>query len=363
MVPFPAVPRASVLRRAAGGKSVLDRRARRGEAGRNKAPWGAAMIIRRHLLAGLALSLPAIRSAAAAWPADRPIEVIIPFPPGGGVDAVGRFATHHITARLPGVRFVVVNRAGASGQLGMEAIFNAAPDGYTIGAIGSLNVSTLPLERPVRWKAEEFTYFANIVDDACGLWVLANSPLRNLADLVARLKRQPESVSVGSAAGVGSDDHLVLLGLEEKADVRALHAPFNGTAQVQRDMLSGAVDVASFNMSEGIVLLREGRIRCLGQASPARWSAVPDVATFREQGFDVVVGSARGIVGPPGFPPEAARALEAAFAAAFADPEFTAAADRVSLPLRPLVGRAYRDMVLAEGEAVRAMFARRPWRR
>lgn len=322
------------------------------------------MIARRHLpLAGLGLALPAIRPAHAAWPADRPIEVIIPFPPGGGVDAVGRFATHQITPRLPGVRFVVVNRAGASGQLGMEAIFNAAPDGYTIGAIGSLNVSTLPLERPVRWKAEEFTYIANVVDDACGLWVLGNSPLRNLGDLVAALKRTPESVSVGSAAGVGSDDHLVLLGLEEKADVRALHAPFNGTAQVQRDLLSGAVDVASFNMSEGIVLMREGRIRCLGQASPARWSAAPDVPTFREQGLDVVIGSARGIVAPPGFPPEAARALEAAFAAAFADPEFTAAADRISLPLRPLVGRAYRDMVLAEGETVRAMFARRPWRR
>ena len=322
------------------------------------------MIARRHLpLAGLGLALPAIRPAHAAWPADRPIEVIIPFPPGGGVDAVGRFATHQITPRLPGVRFVVVNRAGASGQLGMEAIFNAAPDGYTIGAIGSLNVSTLPLERPVRWKAEEFTYIANIVDDACGLWVLGNSPLRNLGDLVAALKRTPESVSVGSAAGVGSDDHLVLLGLEEKADVRALHAPFNGTAQVQRDLLSGAVDVASFNMSEGIVLMREGRIRCLGQASPARWSAAPGVPTFREQGLDVVIGSARGIVAPPGFPPEAARALEAAFAAAFADPEFTAAADRISLPLRPLVGRAYRDMVLAEGETVRAMFARRPWRR
>lgn len=322
------------------------------------------MIARRHLpLAGLGLALPAIRPAHAAWPADRPIEVIIPFPPGGGVDAVGRFATHQITPRLPGVRFVVVNRAGASGQLGMEAIFNAAPDGYTIGAIGSLNVSTLPLERPVRWKAEEFTYIANVVDDACGLWVLGNSPLRNLGDLVAALKRTPESVSVGSAAGVGSDDHLVLLGLEEKADVRALHAPFNGTAQVQRDLLSGAVDVASFNMSEGIVLMREGRIRCLGQASPARWSAAPGVPTFREQGLDVVIGSARGIVAPPGFPPEAARALEAAFAAAFADPEFTAAADRISLPLRPLVGRAYRDMVLAEGETVRAMFARRPWRR
>ena len=323
------------------------------------------MITRRHLpLAALGLSLPMVRSArAAAWPTDRPIEIIIPFPPGGGVDAVGRFATHQITPHLPGVRFVANNRPGASGQLGMEAIFNAAPDGYTIGAIGSLNVSTLPLERSVRWKAYEFTYLANIVDDACGLWVLPNSPLRSLADLVAALKRQPESVSVGSAAGVGSDDHLVLLGLEEKADIRALHAPFNGTAQVQRDLLGGSVDVASFNMSEGIVLMRDGRIRCLGQAAPTRWSAAPDVPTFREQGFDVVIGSARGIVAPPGFPPEATRAMEAAFTAVFADPRFTEEANRISLPLRPLVGKAYRDMVLAEGETVRAMYARRPWRR
>jgi len=175
------------------------------------------------------------------------------------------------------VRFVANNRPGASGQLGMEAIFNAAPDGYTIGAIGSLNVSTLPLERPVRWKAEEFTYFANVVDDACGLWVLPGSPLRSLGDLVAALKRRPESLSVGSAAGVGSDDHLVLLGLEEKADVRALHAPFNGTAQVQRDLLGGSVDVASFNMSEGITLMRDGKIRCIGQAAPQRWSAAAEV--------------------------------------------------------------------------------------
>lgn len=322
------------------------------------------MIARRHLpLAGLGLTLPFIRPALAAWPADRPIEVIVPFPPGGGVDAVARFATHQVTHRIPGVRFVIVNRPGASGQLGMETIFNAAPDGYTIGAIGSLNVSTLPLERAVRWKAEEFTYIANVVDDACGLWVLANSPLRSLADLVAALRREPESVSVGSAAGVGSDDHLVLLGLEEKAGVRALHAPFNGTAQVQRDLLSGAVNVASFNMSEGVVLMREGRIRCLGQASRQRWSAAPDVPTFREQGFDVVLGSARGIVAPPGFPAEAARVMEAAFTAAFADPAFTRDAERVSLPLRPLVGQDYRAMVLAEGEAVRDMYARRPWRR
>ena len=231
------------------------------------------------ILGGGALAMPWVNSAKAAWPQDRAIEVIVPFPPGGGVDAVARFATHQVTPRLPGVRFVISNRPGASGQLGMEAIFNAAPDGYTLGTIGSLNVSTLPLERPVRWKAEEFSYIANIVDDPCGLWVLANSPLRSLGDLVTRLREKPEALSVGSAAGVGSDDHLVLLGLEEAANIRALHAPFNGTAQVQRDLLSGAVDIASFNMSEGIVLMREGRIRCLAQASPTRWSAAARAAS------------------------------------------------------------------------------------
>ena len=107
------------------------------------------MLRRRQLalLGGGVLAMPWVKSAKAAWPVDRAIEVIVPFPPGGGVDAVARFATHQVTPRLPGVRFVISNRPGASGQLGMEAIFNAAPDGYTLGTIGSLNVSTLPLER------------------------------------------------------------------------------------------------------------------------------------------------------------------------------------------------------------------------
>ncbi len=277
------------------------------------------------------------------------------------MDAVGRFATHQDHPAPAGVRFVANNRPGASGQLGMEAIFNAAPDGYTIGAIGSLNVSTLPLERPVRWKAEEFTYFANVVDDACGLWVLPGSPLRSLGDLVAALKRRPESLSVGSAAGVGSDDHLVLLGLEEKADVRALHAPFNGTAQVQRDLLGGSVDVASFNMSEGITLMRDGKIRCIGQAAPQRWSAAAEVrpsASRLRRGGGLGARHRRAA----GFPPEAVRMMEAAFTATFADPAFTRDAERVSLPLRRGRAGLSRHGAGRRG-GVRALFARRPWRR
>ncbi|MCS6890681.1 MAG: tripartite tricarboxylate transporter substrate binding protein [Rhodovarius sp.] len=321
---------------------------------------------RRAMLAALALPGLLARGRAAAqqpWPLDRPIEVYIPFPPGGGVDAMTRFGLHHAGARLPGARFVFINRPGASGQLGMEAIFNAAPDGYTLGGIGSLNIWTLPLERPVRWRAEEFTYIANIVEDPCALWVLGTSPLHNLHDLVRALRARPEGVSVGSAAGVGSDDHLVLLALEEAADVRALHVPYNGTAQVQRDLLSGAVDVASFNLGEGVALMREGRIRCLGTAAAERWHLTPEVATFREQGFDVQIGSARGIVGPPGIPAPIQARLREAFAQAFEDPRFAADAERVALPIRPRLGEEYRAAVMREGENVRALFARRPWRR
>jgi tripartite-type tricarboxylate transporter receptor subunit TctC len=321
---------------------------------------GNTMPTRRALLA-LPLAAPAF--AQTPWPGERAIEVVIPYPPGGGVDAMTRFGLFHAGLQLPGARFVFVNRAGASGQLGLEAIYNAAPDGYTLGGMGSLNISTLPLERTVRWRAENFSFIANVTDDPCALWVLAASPLRSLADLAAALRGRPESLSVGSAAGVGSDDHLVLLALEEATGIRALHAPYNGTAQVQRDLLSGAVDVASFNAGEGVALLREGRLRCLGMAAPARWALLPEVATFREQGFDVVLGSARGIVGPPGLPAPILHTLREAFTAAFETPRFTLEAERVALPLRPLVGEAYRAMVLAEADQVRALHARRPWSR
>lgn len=315
------------------------------------------MTTRRALLAA-PLAAPALASAQG-----RTTEVIIPYPPGGGVDIVARLGFAHAGARLPGMRFAFVNRPGASGQIGNEAIFNAAADGLTLGALGNLSIWTQPLERPCRWRAEDFTAIANVVEDPSGLFVRADSPLRSLDDLIRALRGRPESVSVGSAAGVGSDDHLVLLALEEAANIRALHAPYNGTALVQRDLLTGALQVASFNMGESTALLREGRIRALGQAAATRWSGTADVPTFKEQGFDVVIGSSRGIVGPPGMPAELVERLRDAFRQTFADPRFTLEAERASMPLRPLVGEDFRQLMLAEGAWVRALYARRPWSR
>lgn len=317
----------------------------------------------RRGIAGALLSAGLARPALAqpAWPAGRPVEVIVPYPPSGGIDLMARLLTRHLPGALAGVTFVVTNRVGAGGQIGNEAIFAARPDGYTLGAVATLGFITKALERPMRWRTEDYTYLANAVDDPGALWVRADSPLRDAADLRAAALRRAEAVSVGTAAGTSSDDHLLLLAFEAATGAKALHVPYNGTAIAIRDLLGGQLDVASYNLGEGLALLREGRTRCLGQAAPARWPAMAEVPTFREQGMDVLGGSARGFVGPPGLPPEIAARLIAAFRTVLAEPGFLAEAERLNLPLRPLFGEEYRAAVLAEAASARALYERSPW--
>ncbi len=318
---------------------------------------------RRHLMAGLAaatLGLP--RIAKAAWPGDRPIEIIVPFPPGGGVDTMARMILPGLQAQLPGARFVVVNRPGAGGQLGWEAAFGAAPDGYTLAATSVPALVTYPMERQVRYRALEFIYIANVVDDPGGLFVAANSPLRDLRDLIAAAKARPGQISYGST-GIGSDDHLLVIALEELAGAPPMtHVPFNGMAPLSTALLGGHLQLGAFNMSESLALLRDGKIRALGQAAATRWAGTPEVPTFAEQGQQLISGATRGIVAPPGLPAEIRARLEAAFRAALADPTFIKEAERLGLPLAPLIGDAYRAEVERNEKDLRGLWQRRPWR-
>lgn len=322
------------------------------------------MITRRQIGAGAlaALAAPSIATAQSGWPNERPIEVIVPYPPGGGVDSMARFVTQHVTAHLPGARFVIINRAGAGGQLGWEAAQAAAPDGYTLAATSVPALLTYPIERQTRYQAMRFTFIANVVDDPGGIFVAPNSPIRTLADLVAAARARPGAISYGST-GIGSDDHLLMIAFEELSRLQPLnHVPFNGMAPEATAMLGGHIDVGVFNMSEGLALLRDNRIRCLGQAAAARWSETPDVPTFKEQGFDMISGATRGIVAPPGLPAPIAARLEAAMRATLADPAMQQEANRLGLPLRPLIGAEYRAEMEREEQNLRGLWQRRPWR-
>lgn len=323
-------------------------------------------VTRRGLAAATAavLAAPALsRAQGSDWPTGRPIEVIVPYPPGGGVDSMARAVLPVLQKHLPGSRFVVVNRAGAGGQIGWEAAFNAAPDGYTLAATSVPALVTYPIERQTRYRTLEFSYIANVVDDPGGLFVTADSPLRSLADVVAAAKARPGTLSYGST-GIGSDDHLLAIAFEEAAGITTPmnHAPFNGMAPEATALLGGHIDIGIFNMSESLALLRDGKIRGLGQAAARRWAQTPEVPTFREQGLDVISGAQRGFVGPPRLPADIQARLEEAFAKALADPQFVQDAERLGLPLAPQVGAAYRAEIEKADRDLRALWQRRPWR-
>jgi tripartite-type tricarboxylate transporter receptor subunit TctC len=325
---------------------------------------GTAMTMTRRALGAATAALAAAPSLArgqSGWPGERPIEVIVPYPPGGGVDMAARIVMPFVVKHLPGARYIVTNRTGAGGQIGFEALFNAAPDGYTLGGLAVPAISTFPLERRVRYRPMEFTFIGNVVDDPNTIYVGANSPHRTLQDLVNAAKARPGFLNYGTT-GVGSDDHLLMLNLEELAGLQPMnHAPFAGAAPLLAQVLGGHIELGVGNIAEILAPMRDGRVRALGQASVQRWEAAPDVPTFREQGFDIVAGSARGIAGPPGLPEPIRTRLEQAFTAALADPAFLQEAERVGLPLRPLVGTSYQTMAQEVEAMVRALWQTRPW--
>ena len=320
------------------------------------------MLTRRRLAALGATSAAALviaGTARAAWP-ERPLTMIVAFPPGGGTDVAARTLARFLERDL-GQPVVVLNRAGASGEIGWGELARARPDGYTIGFTNTPNLITVPIERQARFRFEDFAPIANIVDDPGGFWVLTDSPVRSLAELVAEAKRRPGELSYGTT-GVGSDDHLAMLALERLTGARFLHVPFAGSSQVRTALLSRQLALAVVNMGEGMVDWRQGLIRPLGATAVRRWEGAPDVPTFRELGFDVVEGSMRGIGAPAGVPRPVLDRLALAVRRAVEDPEFRAAAAQQMLPLRYLGPDEYRAELLALKAHYERLWAAHPWR-
>jgi tripartite-type tricarboxylate transporter receptor subunit TctC len=315
------------------------------------------MTTRRLLLATPLLSMPAL---AQGWAPERPITMIVAFAPGGGTDVAARTLARFMERELA-QSVVVHNRAGAGGEVGWAELARARPDGLTIGFINTPNLVTIPIERAARYRLEDFAPIANVVDDPGGFWVLPDSPWRNLAELAAAARAAPGTISYGTT-GVGSDDHLATLAFERLSGAQLLHVPFNGSSQVRNAILGRTIQIAAMNMGEGVGDFRQNVLRPLGQMATERWANTPEVPTFREQGFDVVDGSLRGLAAPAGTPPAILQRLASVVRAVMRQPEFIAAATQQQLPLRFLDPDEHRAVLFAMRENYQAMWARHPWR-
>ena len=300
--------------------------------------------------------------AGAVFPEERVINVIVAYSPGGGTDLIARAIAPFIEKYLGGgAKIAVVNRAGAGGEIGFAALANSAPDGYTIGFVNTPPLLTIPIERQAQFSWQRFDYLGNIIDDPCNFSVHADTDIRDLKQLAAFAKANPGAVTVGTT-GIGSDDHLAMLMFGRAAGVQLRHIPFKGSADVRAAIAGKQITVAAINIGEALQYQKGGTpLRNLVQMSPARTNLAPDLATAREQGYDIELSSLRGMVGPKGLPPEIRDRLVKAIERSVADAEFQAKAVQFFSPLRYLAPAQYEALVREADVTYRALWKELPW--
>jgi tripartite-type tricarboxylate transporter receptor subunit TctC len=317
----------------------------------------------RRLLPAFALCAAALAPglAQAAYP-EQPIKMLIAYAPGGGTDVTARLTAQYMQKYLgANASFVSINRPGAGGAIGFTELTNAPPDGYTIGFINTPNVLTIPIQRKSNFHWEKYDLLGNIVDDPGNFSVHADTPIKNLAELVAFAKAKPGEVTYGTT-GIGSDDHLAAMMFERAAGVKMTHVPFKGAAEVHNAIASKQIMVAAMNIGEALQYQKGGTpLRHLGQMSEKRSNLAPDVPTFKEQGFNVIMASLRGVAAPKGLPPAVREQLVNALQKAVADPEFQTKAAGYFAPLRYLAPAAYATELKQDEAEFKRLWETMPW--
>ena len=274
----------------------------------------------KKILSALAIGLATIASAQAAWP-DKPVTLLVPFPPGGSTDMIARTVGTKLQEKFGG-SFIVDNKAGAGGTVGAAAAKRAAPDGYTIfvSSLGPLVIGPHLIKNPGYDALKDFDYITVAVQAPNILTVPANSPHKTLADVIAFHKANPGKMSFASA-GNGSSDHLTAELFWQQTNTTGLHIPYKGGAPAMSDLLGGQVDATFMNINTGITNIRAGKLRALAITSTKRSPLLPDVPTMEESGLkDVTVYSWQAIAAPKGLPADIKAKLHEALVAALNDP-------------------------------------------
>ncbi len=257
------------------------------------------------LLSFLLLAAPV--AAHAEYP-DRPVKIVVPVAPGGGVDTMARLLAHHLSERL-GQQFYVENRPGAAGVIGSKTVIVSPADGMTLlYTPSSLSLAVLVNKTPPYDLAKDFTPIVNVAISPYALVVSPSLPVHSLKELIAYAKANPDKLSYGSA-GVGSASHLAAELLKSQAGIQMVHVPNKGMNPALLDLMSGQVQVL-FASVPGLTNEKMQRVRPIAMAELSRSARMPDLPTMNESGLPgFAVGNWAGLLGPAGIEPAIVKKL------------------------------------------------------
>jgi len=281
-------------------------------------------------------------SAYAADYPTKPIALMVPSIAGGGTD-VGARILAAVAEKKMGQPIVVVNKPGAGTQVGFTELSRQKPDGYYLGFVLLPQVNTIILdpERKAIFNFDSFVPIINQVVDAGLIWVRAESPYKNLKDLIDDAKKRPGEIRA-STTGILSDDHLAILMMEQAAGVKFRIVHFDGGPQQLTATLGGQVDVSFDNVGVINARIKAGVVRGLVVMDKERSKFLPEIPTTPELGYAAVISSStRGVMGPKGVPEPVIKKIQEVFLEAMKDPEHIDKMDKAALAVKPMVGGEY----------------------
>lgn len=302
----------------------------------------------------LALAASAALALGAALPAvaqsdfpNKPIELVVPYQPGGGTDALAR-AFADASRKFISQSIVVVNKPGAGGAIGWQEVINSKPDGYKL-AVLTVELLTLPHLGLAKFKYDDFQPIAQLNADPAAITVKAEAPWNTIEEFLADAKKKPDSMRVGNS-GNGSIWHLAAAALEDKTGTKFNHIPFQGAAPAVLALMGGHIEAVAVSPAEVTTYVQAGKLKTLMVMADKRVKGFEKVPTAKEKGIDLSIGTWRGLGAPKNTPPEVMAKLRDLAAKTAAEPAMHEVMDKQNLGYVYTDGAAFKE-TLAKDDA------------
>jgi tripartite-type tricarboxylate transporter receptor subunit TctC len=282
-------------------------------------------------------------TAQEAYPS-RPVQIVVPFPPGGVADVVARAVAPSLERHLK-QSMVIVNKAGAAGGVGMQFAATSKPDGYTL-MVALVSISTIPevdklFERPQTYTRDQFVGIARLTADPPILVVHAESPWKSVKELVEDARRRPDQIIYSSSGPYGAS-HVPMEMFMQAAGIKMRHLPTTGGGPAMTAVLGGHAEMWASPPALAYPHIKAGKLRVLAGWGEKRLAGLPDVPTFKELGYNIEYYLWAGVFAPKAVPAPILKTIQDAVRKAAQDPEFKTAMAKVETPIAYLEGEEFK---------------------